>query len=386
MIGILPVNVMRKLFGPRGERHASAREHLQWKAIRPWWFKIAETLHEMPFWAQSALASGMVMLSFLARHNLVADRQAYLYVFFMPAILLASTVLRHGSGILAVVFSAILIKVFLVPPPFSPWFTDHDDAVAIAVFVVSGLVTAVMGSALHNALFGLAAAYERLAAAERQNALLLDELTHRFKNDLANLTAILRLQAKDVSDPQARSQLMIASERVGVLSRLHERLTGSPKNTEVDSREFLSEVCNDLRVSAIGARPITIRTELDPIELPFEAAISVGLIVNELVQNALKYAFPGERPGTIQVTLRQMGDEAHLTIADDGIGNSPRSTGSSGLGQRLVASFAQQLGGSLEVRTEKGRMTIINFPAPRKGPPTRTRVLENRPELDEPVL
>ena len=177
----------------------------------------------------------------------------------MPAILLASTVLRHGSGIFAVLFSAILIKAFLVPPSFSPWFTDHDDAVAIAVFVVSGLVTAVMGSALHNALFGLAAAYERLAAAERQNALLLDELTHRFKNDLANLTAILRLQAKDVSDPQARSQLMIASERVGVLSRLHERLTGSPKYTEVDIREFLSEVCNDLRVSAIGARPITIR-------------------------------------------------------------------------------------------------------------------------------
>ena len=52
MIGILPVNVMRKLFGPRGERHASARENRQWKAIRPWWFKIAETLHEMPFWAQ----------------------------------------------------------------------------------------------------------------------------------------------------------------------------------------------------------------------------------------------------------------------------------------------------------------------------------------------
>ena len=115
----------------------------------------------MPFWAQYALASGMVMLAFLARHNLVADRQAYLYVFFMPAILLASTVLRHGSGIIAVLFSAVLIKAFLVPPPFSPWFTDHDDAVAIAVFVVSGLVTAVMGSALHNALFGLAAAYER---------------------------------------------------------------------------------------------------------------------------------------------------------------------------------------------------------------------------------
>ena len=161
-------------------------------------------------------------------------------------------------------------------------------------------------------------------------------------------------------------------------------LPALPKYTEVDIREFLSEVCNDLRVSAIGARPITILTELDPVELPFEAAISVGLIVNELVQNAIKYAFPGERPGTIQVTLRRMGDEAHLTIADDGIGHAPRSTGS-GLGQRLMASFAQQLGGTLEVRTGKGRMTIINFPAPRKGPPARASVRENRLELDQPV-
>ena len=179
---------------------------------------------------------------------------------------------------------------------------------------------------------------------------------------------------------------MIASERVGVLSRLHERLTGSPKNTEVDSREFLSEVCNDLRVSAIGARPITIRTELDPIELPFEAAISVGLIVNELVQNAIKYAFPGERPGTIQVTLRRMGDEAHLTIADDGIGNAPRSTGSSGLGQRLAgvvrAAAGRQLGGP----DRKGPNDHHQLSGTTEGPPTRTRVLENEPELDEPVL
>jgi signal transduction histidine kinase len=238
----------------------------------------------------------MVLLSLFARNALIGDREAYhLYVFFMPAILLASMVLRHGGGILAVLLSAVLIKAFYIPPLWSGWVNDPDDAVAIAVFIGSGLVTAVMGSALHRILFRLAKANDQIAAAERQNALLLDELTHRFKNDLANLTAILRLHAKEVADPHARNELIIASERVNVLRRVHERLTGSPKDTLVNVGEFLMELCRDLRVTAIGMRPVTLRTDLDSLELPFEAAISLGLIVNELVQNAIKYAFPGDR-------------------------------------------------------------------------------------------
>jgi two-component sensor histidine kinase len=346
------------------DRTSAARAGAAGNAVRPWWFTIAKTLHSLPVWAQHGLTIGMVVLSFLSREAFVGGREAYTYVFFMPAILLASTVLTHGSGVVAVVLSAILIKSFLIPPPFSPWFAQSDDLMAVTVFVTSGLVTAVMGGALHKALFQLAGAYERIAASENQKALLHDEITHRFKNDLANLTAILRLQAKDTSDPLARSELMQASDRVNVLSRVHQRLNGSPDHTYVDVREFLTELCKDLQVAAVGTRPITLRTEFDQAELPFEAAISVGLIVNELVQNAIKYAFPNNRAGLITVSLGRCGDALRLTVADDGIGAASPSPTSSGLGQRLIGSFAQQLGGTFEVRSGQGHSAVVTFPAP----------------------
>ena len=374
------------------EQRASARELRRGEANRSWWFKTARAMHELPLWTEYVLASGMVLLSLFARNALIGDREAYhLYVFFMPAILLASMVLRHGGGILAVLLSAVLIKAFYIPPLWSAWVNDPDDAVAIAVFIASGLVTALIGSALHRMLFRLAKAYDQIAAAERQNALLLDELTHRFKNDLANLTAILQLHAKEVADPQARNELIIASERVNVLSRVHKRLTGSPKDTLVNVGEFLMELCRDLRVTAIGMRPITLRTDLDSVELPFEAAISVGLIVNELVQNAIKYAFPADGAGVIEVTLRRIGPDLRLSVSDDGIGAPvARPSGKSGLGQRMVASFAHQLGGHMEVRTDKGCEATIRFPTPRpqgfsaSNPIPDPKPLIARPKKEDP--
>jgi two-component sensor histidine kinase len=331
-------------------------------AVRPWWFKIAKAIHDLPIWAHYALAAAMVVVSIVLRDALVGGREAYLFVFFMPAILLASTMLRHASGIMVVLVSALLIKMFAISPPFSPWFANTDDLVAMTVFVASGLVAAGMGEALHNALFRLALACERIEASEIHKGLLLDEITHRFKNDLANLAGILRLQARDVSDPLARSELMIASDRVNVLSRVHQRLNGSPDDARVDVREFLSGLCNDLRVAALGTRPITLRTQLEHAELSFEAAISLGLIVNELVQNAVKYAFPDDRAGIITISLRRSGDTLRLTVADDGIGAAPASA-RSGLGQRLVTSFARQLGGTFEVRSDRGHLAAVTFPA-----------------------
>jgi two-component sensor histidine kinase len=352
-------------------------------AVRPWWFTIAKTLHSLPVWAQHGLTICVVVLSFLLRDALVGGREAYPYVFFMPAILIASTVLTHGSGVVAVVLSAILIKSLLIPLPFSPWFAQSDDLVAITVFLASGMVTALMGGALHKALFQLAGAYERIAASENQKALLHDEIIHRFKNDLANLTAILRLQAKDTSDPLARTELLIASDRVNVLSRLHQRLNGSPDHTCVDVSEFLSELCKDLRVAAVGTRPILLHTELEPAELPFEAAISVGLIVNELIQNAIKYAFPNNRAGQITVGLRRCGDRLRLTVADDGVGfTSPSPTGS-GLGQRLIGSFAQQLGGTFDVRSGQGHSAVVAFPAPSPKMTPSGELFERSPEYSD---
>jgi two-component sensor histidine kinase len=343
---------------PRGTTSGRANA-----AFVPRWFEIARKLHDLPIWAQYGTAAALVMSTLIMRAVLIGDLGGYHFVFFMPAVLLTSTVLAHGSGILAVLLSAVIIKLFFIPPPFSIWFTDTGDVIAILVFVGSGLVTAVMGSALHDALFRLDEANMRIGVSEREKELLLHELVHRFKNDLANVTAILRLQARSVSDPSARSELMVASDRIHVLTRVHQRLARFADITDVDVREFLEDLCEDLRVASIGLRPVRLETEVEQARLPFTTAVTVGLIVNELIQNALKYAFPADGPGTIAVRFVQSGDSFRLSVSDDGVGQAKPSAESSGLGQRLVASFAQQLGGMSDVQVASGRTVVVTFPA-----------------------
>ena len=100
-----------------------------------------------------------------------------------------------------------------------------------------------------------------------------------------------------------------------------------------------------------------LKTEIESELLPTDRAIPIGLIVNELVTNAIKYAFPGEAKGTVTVTLKRARGELRLTIADDGQGLDPRR-GDSGLGGRLVDGFAQQLGGQIERKSDSQGTTV----------------------------
>ena len=332
-------------------------------ADRPTWFEIARTLHLLPVAVQYSIATVLVVLTLVFTWAFARDGHGYHFVFFMPVVLLTSTVLRQGNGPWTVALSAIVIKAFFIAPRFSPLFADAHDFLAVMVFVASGIVTALMGGELHKAFFRLSDANERIAASEQEKELLLHELAHRFRNDLSNLTAIFHLRAKKVSDPLARSELMMASERIYVLGRVHQRLTHYTDMTDVDVHVFLADLCTDLRVSMIGGRPITLELHAEPAKLPFPSAMTLGLIVNELVQNALKYAFPGDRPGHVRVRFFPNGAEYHLTVADDGVGNANPSPTSSGLGQRLIESFVKQLHGTYEVKIDGGRAVEVKFPA-----------------------
>ena len=358
-----------------------------WNLSHPTLFAIAQVMHDLPNWARYALATTLVLLTFALRQLIVQDAPGYHFIFFVPSVILSSLFLAQGTGIWAVLLSAALIKAVLLSPSHGMGFSRQEDFWAFVVFLGTGLLTVLTSEALHDAFFrlaaankGLAEANARIAGSEREKDLLLHELTHRFKNDLANLTAILRLQAGNVADPSARTELMEASERVQIMGRVHQQLIPSGEATVVDLGKFISGLCDDWRASMIGLRPIVLRVDVDEDEIPFSQAIMVGLIINELVTNSLKYAFPEGRAGTIDIRLTPTGTEHVLTVRDNGVGKAMPFPDSTGFGQRLVDAMTKQLNGQYHAEgTDTGMICVVRFPATCVSPaghssPARTSV------------
>ena len=330
----------------------------------PRWLRPARALHDLPLWGRHALATLLVMATFGARYALVGDAAGYHFIFFMPAVILSSLFLAGGTGIWSLLLGTALIGLYLVPQELALGTVRREEFWAVCVFFTTGLVTALTGEALHEALFRLADANTRILASEQEKDLLLHELAHRFKNDLANLAAVMQMQARGALDASARTELMTASERVHSLGRVHNRLSRFSETAEVDAGRFLSDLCADLRAASVGDRPVEIRESLVAARLPFRQAITLGLIANELVTNALKYAFPDGRPGVVSVELAYTVNGLALRVADDGVGECAPAADSTGLGQRLVRSMARQLRGTYEVVAGAGGRTCeVRFPA-----------------------
>ena len=347
-----------------------------WNLSHPTLFAVAQVMHDLPSWARYALATTLVLLTFALRQLIVQDAPGYHFIFFVPSVILSSLFLAQGTGIWAVLLSAALIKTVLLSPSHGMGFSRQEDFWAFVVFLGTCLLTVLTSEALHDAFFrlaaanrGLAEANARIAGSEREKDLLLHELTHRFKNDLANLTAILRLQAGNVADPSARTELMEASERVQIMGRVHQQLIPSGEATVVDLGKFISGLCDDWRASMIGLRPIVLRVDVDEDEIPFSQAIMVGLIINELVTNSLKYAFPEGRAGTIDIRLTPTGTEHVLTVRDNGVGKAMPFPDSTGFGQRLVDAMTKQLNGQYYAEgTDTGMICVVRFPAASVSP------------------
>jgi len=187
------------------------------------------------------------------------------------------------------------------------------------------------------------------AVAHERLGMLNQELTHRVKNSLQCIAAMVRIESRGHDGPEGKAALERVSHRIDALGQLYSKLSRSGKVESVDAAAYLDDLCRDLVASVRSERPasVVLKTEIDSELLPTDQAIAMGLIVNELVTNALKYAFPGDKTGTITVRLKRSPGELRLTVADNGEGLDPRYA-DSGLGGRLVEGFAQQLGGTIE--------------------------------------
>jgi chemotaxis protein methyltransferase CheR len=206
---------------------------------------------------------------------------------------------------------------------------------------------------------------ERQHAADERIGMLLHELTHRVKNSLQFIASMVMIEARSLESAEGKAALARVSRRILALGKLYSKLSEADTFEAVDAATYLNELCHDLIASVYkdGDAFVLLKTDIESELLPTDRAIPIGLIVNELVTNAVKYGFPGEAHGTVTVTLKRLPGELRLTVADDGQGFDPRRA-DSGLGGRLVHAFAQQLGGQVERESgSQGTAVLLILPS-----------------------
>jgi PAS domain S-box-containing protein len=205
---------------------------------------------------------------------------------------------------------------------------------------------------------------ERLRAALREKEVLLDEVHHRVKNNLQVITSLLGLQARSIKDSATRVKFDESRYRIQAMAILHEILDESPSLAEIDFADYIQRLVAHLVRSYGAIGRIRTRLRLDPLSCHRDVALPCGLIVNEVLSNALKYAFPGGKDGEVQVELRrEPRGRVHLLIADNGIG-LPRGCDwetSPTLGLRLVRTLARQIEGAMQVNSANGTAFSIVF-------------------------
>ncbi len=210
-------------------------------------------------------------------------------------------------------------------------------------------------------------AEEQIKASLHEKESLLKEVHHRVKNNLQIITSLLNLQAETVQDPTTVKLLRESQNRVRSMALVHETLYRSGDFGRIDLATYVDAICNFLsRAYGIDSSRIQIEVYVDDVSLDLDRAIPCGLIINELISNALKYAFPENRNGRITVRLTSNSDEYYtLIVADDGVGLPPElELGRlKSLGLQLVNDLVLQLTGSITMEPSHGTRFCIRFPA-----------------------
>jgi len=209
-----------------------------------------------------------------------------------------------------------------------------------------------------------------LSAALASKEILLKEVHHRVKNNLQIVSSLLAMQAESFQDPSAARAFRESQERVQCMALIHERLHGDDQPDQLDFREYVEALARDLFYSyGVDSALIQLRFELEPVRLRLNQAIPCGLILNELLTNALKYAFPGGRAGEVLVTL-SCGEDSlvKLTVADNGVGLPAEldKAASKSLGLRIVDILRRQLDGTARWEAgSAGAGTVFSLTFPR---------------------
>lgn len=208
---------------------------------------------------------------------------------------------------------------------------------------------------------------EAINIALKEKEMLLKELYHRVKNNLQMIISMFNLQVRALPEGMARIALTEAAGRVRAMALVHEKLYQSGNLSSIALDTYARDLCAQLAQVGLSAqRKVEIRVDVEHLETGIETAIPLGVILNELISNCYKHAFPDGRDGIVTVRIRSDTDDKRirLSVADDGVG-FPRgfdAASSGNLGLKLVAALTRQLHGELEAESRGGACVNIVFP------------------------
>jgi len=211
----------------------------------------------------------------------------------------------------------------------------------------------------------------RLARSVAEKEVLIRELHHRAKNNLQIISSLLRLQAKAASHEMVTALLQQSQYRLEAMAMIHEQLYGSGDFRHVQLAQqanlLMTNLFNAYGVDAAritGKAVICPRPDGTPLVLGVDQAIPIGLILNELISNALKHAFPDGRSGTIRIEAQSQDSLVNLAVVDDGVGMAEDldARGRKSLGLEIVEILARQLRGTWKLQREAGTVFRLSFP------------------------
>jgi PAS domain S-box-containing protein len=211
---------------------------------------------------------------------------------------------------------------------------------------------------------------EKIKASLLEKETMLKEIHHRVKNNLQVISSLLALQSSHLQDEKAKEMFQNSMDRVKTIANIHTMLYQSENLSRVDFGGFIKDLVDRLKQSyGIGETHVEIHVNVSDVSLTIETSIPCGLILNELVSNALKYAFPEGRGGEVNISMTTTGEQFVLTVRDNGIGfpevvdfQNTRS-----LGLKLVNLLVGQMNGAIDLHVEEGSTFTIIFPTVSKG-------------------
>ena len=208
-------------------------------------------------------------------------------------------------------------------------------------------------------------AEEQTKASLKEKQTLLDEIHHRVKNNMNVVSSLLKLQADNIEDDKIKQILKTSQSRVYAMSAVHETLHGLENLSEIDLKTYLSKITTAIfQTYSTDHQEIKLKSNVEEVPISLNQAYPLGLTINELISNSLKYAFPYNRKGEITVSMKKLNTELELTIMDDGVGipDSFDWKNSKSLGLKLVRTLVEnQLDGSIEMESNNGTKFTIKF-------------------------